>query len=213
VAEALPQARVFAFLGGRPGEESLAVWMVVLFAFTQASQGLGANAADTLFFLRFGVESLPLMILLWGPIVMVASLLYAGGLARVGARRWLSWVLFGFAGLLTIERLLISLDLPGIYPVVWLGGQVVILVSFTVMWNAAAEACTTRQAKRLYPLFAAAGIVGGVVGNVLTGPLGATGPFSGSSVHLTAWHQPCRISRRNPGGSRAHRHSPHRTSL
>ena len=171
VAEALPQARVFAFLGGRPGEEPLAVWMVVLFAVTQASQGLGANAADTLFFVRFGVESLPLMILLSGPVVMVASLLYTGGLARVGARHWLSWVLFGFAGLLTIERLLISVDLPGIYPVVWLGGQVVILVSFTVMWNAAAEACTTRQAKRLYPLFASAGIVGGVVGNVLTGPL------------------------------------------
>jgi HEAT repeat protein len=171
VAEALPQARVFAFLGGRTGEEPLAVWLVVLFAVTQASQGLGANAADTLFFLRFGVESLPLMILLSGPVVMVASLLYTGGLARVGARRWLSWVLFGFAGLLTIERLLISVDLPGIYPVVWLGGQVVILVSFTVMWNAAAEACTTRQAKRLYPLFASAGIVGGVVGNVLTGPL------------------------------------------
>ena len=89
----------------------------------------------------------------------------------MGARRWLSWVLFGFAGLLTIERLLISVDLPAIYPVVWLGGQVVILVSFTVMWNAAAEAWTTRQAKRLYPLFASAGIVGGVVGNVLTGPL------------------------------------------
>jgi len=48
VAEALPQARVFAFLGGRPGEEPLAVWMVVLFAVTQASKGLGANAADTL---------------------------------------------------------------------------------------------------------------------------------------------------------------------
>ena len=72
MAEGLPQARVFAFLGGRPGEEHLAVWLVVLFAVTQASQGLGANAADTLFFLRFGVESLPLMILLSGPVVMVA---------------------------------------------------------------------------------------------------------------------------------------------
>jgi HEAT repeat protein len=171
VAEGLPQARVFAFLGGRPGEGPLAVWLVVLFAVTQASQGLGANAADTLFFLRFGVGSLPLMILLSGPVVMVASLIYIGGLARVGARRWLSWVLFGFAGLVIIERLLIAADLPGIYPVVWLGGQAVILVSFTVMWNAAAEACTTRQAKRLYPLFASAGIVGGVVGNVFTGPL------------------------------------------
>src|SRR4029453_5342989 len=88
VAEALPQARVFAFLGGRPGEGPLAAWMVLLFAFTQASQGLGANAADTLFFLRFGVESLPLMILLSGPVVMVASLLYTGG--RPGGGPWLA---------------------------------------------------------------------------------------------------------------------------
>ena len=68
MVEGLPQARVFAFLGGRPGEQHLAVWLVVLFAITQASQGLGANTADTLFFLRFGVESLPLMILLSGPV-------------------------------------------------------------------------------------------------------------------------------------------------
>ena len=39
------------------------------------------------------------------------------------------------------------------------------------MWNAAGEACTTRQGRRLFPLFASAGIAGGIVGNGLTGPL------------------------------------------
>ncbi len=102
---------------------------------------------------------------------MVASAIYAAGLARVGARRWLPWVMAGFAGLMVVERVLISTATPAIYPVVWLGGQVVILVSLTIMWNAAGEACTTRQGRRLFPLFASAGIAGGIVGNGLTGPL------------------------------------------
>jgi HEAT repeat protein len=42
------------------------------------------------------------------------------------------------------------------------------------MWNAAGEICTTRQAKRLFPLFATAGIGGGIVGNLVTGPLAST---------------------------------------
>jgi len=42
------------------------------------------------------------------------------------------------------------------------------------MWGAAGHACDTRQAKRLYPLLASAGIIGGYVGNMLTGPLAST---------------------------------------
>ena len=63
-------------------------------------------------------------------------------------RRWLSWVLFGFAGF-DHRKAADLAGSPGIYPVVWLGGQVVIL-AFHRDVNASAEACTTRQAKRLY---------------------------------------------------------------
>jgi HEAT repeat protein len=164
-------SRAVALLHVREGEQRLAAGVAVLFAVVQAGQGLGANTADTLFFLRFGVEYLPVMVLASGPVVMVATLGHAAGLGRLGASRWLAATLWALAGWVVVERLGVAAELPGIYPIVWLGGQVAILVSFTVMWNAAAEVCTTRQAKRLFPLFASAGIGGGIIGNALTGPL------------------------------------------
>jgi HEAT repeat protein len=166
-------ARLAALLKVRVGEEHLVGWVAVLFAVTQAGQGLGANTADTLFFLRFGVEHLPVMILASGPVVMLATLAHAAGFGRFGASSWLSAVLWVLAGMVVLAWLGVAAGMAGIYPIVWLGGQVAILLSFTVMWSAAGEVCTTRQAKRLFPLFASAGIGGGIVGNALTGPLAA----------------------------------------
>lgn len=155
----------------RPGEGKAVGWTVALFAVSQANQGLGINTADTLFFLRFGVEFLPTMILISGPVVMICILVYAAGLGRVGPSRWLPVTFGGAAVAVVLERIGIAFDVAGIYPVVWLMGQVVMMVSLTAMWTAAGEVCTTRQAKRLFPLFASAGIAGGVVGNAATGPL------------------------------------------
>lgn len=155
----------------RSGESTAVGWTVALFAVSQANQGLGINTADTLFFLRFGVEFLPAMILLSGPVVMAFILVFAGGLGRIGASRWLPLAFLGSAAVVILERIGITLDLPGIYPVVWVMGQVVMTLSLTAMWTAAGAMYTTRQAKRLFPVFASAGIAGGVVGNAATGPL------------------------------------------
>lgn len=167
-------SRTRAALRIKTGEGGLVGSIAALFAVTQAGQGLGANAADTLFFVRFGVEFLPAMILVSGPIAMLATLTYAAGLGRVGASRWLPATLTAFAGLLVVERAGVAVDSPGVYPLIWLGAQVAILISYTAMWNAAGEACTTRQAKRLYPLFATAGIGGGIIGNAASGPLASS---------------------------------------
>ncbi len=155
----------------RAGEGRMVAWMAGLFAVTQAGHGLGSNAADTLFFLRFGVEYLPLMILTSGPVLMLATLGYTVGLGRRGAARWLAPLLAALSGMVLLERLGVATGWSGVYVAVWLGAQIAILLSYTVMWSAAGEVCTTRQAKRLFPLFATAGIGGGVVGNLVTGPL------------------------------------------
>ena len=149
-------------------------WMAGLFALTQAGHGLGANTADTLFFLRFGVDHLPLMILASGPVLMLATLGYTVGLGRLGAARWLAPLLATLSGIVLLARLGVSTGWTGIYVAIWLGAQIAILLSYTVMWNAAGEVCTTRQAKRLFPLFATAGIGGGILGNLVTGPLAAS---------------------------------------
>jgi hypothetical protein len=48
----------------RPDEGQLVLLVGLLFLCLQAGQGLGDNAASALFFLRFGVDFLPLMYLL-----------------------------------------------------------------------------------------------------------------------------------------------------
>lgn len=160
-------------MGIRPEEARLARWMAGLFAVTQASHGIGANAADTLFFRRFGVEDLPLMILLSGPAVMIAIVGHSAGLARRGARRWLVTIMSFTAVWVVALWASTFLGTIAVYPVIWISTQVVIFLTLTVMWNGAGSACTTRQAKRLFPVFATAAVAGGVVGNLLVGPLAA----------------------------------------
>lgn len=210
------RARLGAAVGVRAGEARLVGWMATLFAVTQAGHGLGANTADALFFLRFGVEYLPLMILVSGLVVMLATSAYMAGLAQVGAPRWLAWTLWALAGWLVLERVGVAADLPAIYPVIWVGGQVAILVSVTVMWNAAGEVTTTRQAKRLYPLFASAGIAGGILGNALTGPLAVllgtgnlllvhAGLFAAAAAIMTVVVRRLFTASRDPGRGPEHR--------
>ncbi|HUO46128.1 MAG TPA: HEAT repeat domain-containing protein [Acidimicrobiia bacterium] len=149
----------------------MVAWMVALFAVTQMSHGLSANAADALFFLRFGVDDLPVMILLSGPAVMIVILLHGIGLAARGARRWLWQVTLMCAVWSGLGWAAIGVGQSWVYPFIWISTQVIIWLTFTMMWNGAESACTTRQAKRLFPLFATGGVVGGVLGNALTGPL------------------------------------------
>ncbi len=153
------------------GERGLVGWLVVLFTVVQSSHGLGANAADALFFQRFGVEELPLMILLSGAAVMISVLGHGAGLAYRGAHRWLPLVTLACGLWAGVQWASALIDHRSVYPVIWISTQMIMMVSLTVMWNAAGASCTTRQAKRLFPIFATAGVAGGVIGNVLTGPL------------------------------------------
>jgi HEAT repeat protein len=163
--------RLLTSFGVRAGEASLVRWMTALFAVSQASHGVGANAADALFFLRYGIDDLPLMFVISGPAVMLALVAHSAGLSRQGAKVWLArvmvvaavWVAGLWAGLF--------LETTIVYPVIWISTQVLIFLTLTVIWNAAGSACTTRQAKRLFPLFATAAVAGGVVGNLMVGPL------------------------------------------
>jgi HEAT repeat protein len=158
-------------VGVHRDELSMVLWMTALFTTTQASHGVGANAADALFFDRYGVEELPLMILLSGPAVMVAIGAHSAGLARRGARRWLVRIMALAAVWVSALWASVFLGTPAVYPVIWISTQALIYLTLTVMWNSAGAACTTRQAKRLFPVFATAAVAGGVAGNLMVGPL------------------------------------------
>lgn len=163
--------RVLSGVGVRPDEIQLVGRLSALFFLIQASHGVGVNAALALFLSRFDVEQLPLMIVLSGPAVMIATLAHTGGLARYGDRRWLWLAAAALSTWALLEWIAVGSGGRLVYPLIWISTQVLVFVSFTLIWNAAGSACDTRQAKRLFSFFATAGVAGGVVGNLVVGPL------------------------------------------
>ena len=130
---------------------------------------MGDNAATALFLLRYGVDFLPYMYLFLGALTFASTLAYSAALGRFDKGRFLSTLVAGFTGLLLFERAAILLRLPVLYPVLWLTINGAGMILGTFVWNIAGEVCDTRQAKRLFPLFTSAGILGSVIGNAVTG--------------------------------------------
>jgi HEAT repeat protein len=171
--------RLASLLQIRPGEERRVALVAALFALIEAGRGLGSNAADALFFRRFGVENLPYMFLLLGATNFLVSLTYAAGLGRFDKRRFFVTILPALAAVLLVERAAIGLDpsagsgqgAAALYPVLWISVNIISSVLGLLTWNIAGEVCDARQAKRLFSLFVSAGILGGVAGNFATGPI------------------------------------------
>ncbi len=155
----------------RPDEGRLVLLVALLFAFIQGGQGFGDNAASALFLLRYGVDFLPYMYMFLGGLTFITTLAYSAGLGRFERGRFFSALVFGLILLLIAERAALFLALPILYPIVWLTINCLGMILGTLVWNIAGEVCEARQAKRLFPLFASAGILGSVLGNLITGPV------------------------------------------
>lgn len=160
--------RVTRLLGVRVEERRSLGLMLGVFALGEAGRSFGMNASDALFFVRFGVDQLPWMYVLLGGLTFLAILGYAAGLARY---RWrlLHPLYLVLALFLILERLLIPLGHPAIYPVLWLSVQVFAWVLVTAGWSLASATFDTRQAKRLFSLLASASILGSMLGHAATG--------------------------------------------
>ncbi|MGZ9221855.1 MAG: hypothetical protein ACXW4Q_07075, partial [Anaerolineales bacterium] len=162
-------SRLASLLNIRTDEGRLVFLVALLFACIQAGQGMGDNAATALFLLRFGVDFLPYMYLFLGALTFISTLAYSAALGRFDKGRFLSTLVAGIIVLLLFERAAILLQLPVLYPLLWLTINGAGMILGTFVWNIAGEVCDTRQAKRLFPLFTSAGILGSVVGNAVTG--------------------------------------------
>lgn len=164
-------SRLVAFLQIRPGEVKMASLVAVLFGLVEAGRSIGSNAADALFFLRFGVQYLPYMFILLGIATFLVAVSYTGAVARP-RREDLYKASFGvFALVVSIEWAAIHLDLPLLYPVLWMSINVISAVLGLQLWHIAGEVTDTRQAKRLTSIFLSGTVAGGLLGNVATGAL------------------------------------------
>jgi HEAT repeat protein len=161
--------RVTTLLKIRPEEIRLVSLVAALFLCLQAGAGMGDNAVSALFLLRYGANYLPYMYIALGGLNFILAIAYAAGLGRYKKDRFFVSLLTGFAILILIERIALLHPFPALYPILWLTISGISLILGTFIWNLAGEVCDARQAKRLFPLFTSAGILGSVLGNAITG--------------------------------------------
>jgi AAA family ATP:ADP antiporter len=153
------------------GERRVAVSLIALSFIVMAGQVIGQSAATALFFDRVGTDALPTVYLLQGATCLALMLVMTGALARTDQRRAFLVMGTGLAGVVFAERVALLGDTTWIYWVLWLTVALAVLIQTVFVWGIAGVVTDTRQAKRLFPLFAAGGILGSVLGGVVTAPL------------------------------------------
>ncbi|HLO16172.1 MAG TPA: Npt1/Npt2 family nucleotide transporter, partial [Anaerolineales bacterium] len=152
-----------------PDEMRMVIFVAALFLCIQAGQGIGENAAFALFLSRLDINLLPYMYMGLGVFVSIASLIYATSLSRFRDANVVVYLLAGSVFLFLIEWAAIVLFHISLYPVLWLTTFGMSVILGTLLWTVAGAVCDARQAKRLFPLFTSVGILGSVIGNLLTG--------------------------------------------
>ena len=133
-----------------------------------ASNLLFNNFAETAFLKRFGVDSLPTVILINTISAIVVMSLVGRLLQRFPGQTVLRWVLIFCTLSVALARLAIPLEMKFLYPVVYvMKTQYEILLIF-LFWNLVNQIFSTRQSKRLFPLMVSGGILGGLCGSFFT---------------------------------------------
>ena len=164
-------AGVRRLLGLRPGEERPVAFIVATSFLMSAGLMIGQSAIEALFFARFGVEKLPVMYLILGGTMFVLTLGFGALLARTGAARACIAIPLAVAVLAVAGRAGLAADLDWIPQALWLLQGASYFVLGLALWGLAGIVTDTRQAKRVFPLIGAGGVLGYVVGGVITKPL------------------------------------------
>jgi HEAT repeat protein len=164
-------ARLAAFMHIREGEGRLVVLMMATMFLPSAGAAIGVSSAESLFLSRVGADALPGLYVALGLVTIVATLGVTALLGRMPPIRLYLFMPIGVALLLGGARFLVELNFDGIYQLLWVTVFLFDTFMRLVLWGIAGISFDTRQAKRLFPLFVAAGILGFSVGGLATGPL------------------------------------------
>jgi HEAT repeat protein len=146
---------------------------VGLMFLTWAGFTIGQSSIDALLFARYGVDELPVLYLLLGLLLFLASLGVTALLGRMPREKLFVFMPLGLVALLGAGWLAVQAGFQLVYPALWLVAGLAFLVQGSYLWGIAGLVTDTRQAKRLFPLFGAGGIAGAAVGGLMTRPLAA----------------------------------------
>jgi HEAT repeat protein len=162
--------RLQAVLRIRPGEGRTVLLLLTMMVVGMTGAAVGANGVESLFFSRYGPHFLPYLYLALGPLTF-AVMMGMSALVSGEAHRFLTRLPIALAAVLLAARGLLLLDLRWFYPVLWLVMMVLWTSQVMGSWGLAGAVSDTRQAKRLFPLYGAGLVSGGVLGGLSTGPL------------------------------------------
>lgn len=145
---------------------------------------VGAPGIEGLFLGRFGTDLLPLMYLLVGISVPVVVLASAGPMSRMDPHRVYPWTGIFMTTLLAVSRVLVELVGPAFYPFLFVIMHLMSTLTAFYAWGVAGAVTTSQQAKRIFPILAACGIVGSSVGALAAGALA---PVIGPRNLIAVW--------------------------
>jgi hypothetical protein len=104
-------------------------------------------------------------------VTVVTTVVLTTLLGRVSKKRLYLILPTVMGSILIVGWYLVGRDQAWIYSALWLGIYLYWTLEFLVAWGVGSMAFDTRQAKRLFPLLAAAGILGTTIGGLATKPL------------------------------------------
>lgn len=146
-------------------------WISIIFLCTFFAMAVFRNYVDTAFLKRYGVEHIPLMLV----INSVLTFFLFDFMNRVSKRLHDHILLSGF---LTINAVvaagmyfLIQKGVDLVYPVLFQLLYLLDSVLLVYLWNIAADFFDARQGKRIFPLITAFQVLGTTFGNFCTRPL------------------------------------------
>jgi len=163
--------KLASLLSIKTGEGRTSSLLIGIMLVTALGAALGGTGIEALFFARFGVDYLPYMYIGLGITSMLTSFVITAAFGRIPKKILYTAIPILIAILLIGARFALLTKLIWLYPVLWLGKEVLNSLINLVIWGIAGVVCDARQAKRLFPLFNASRILGQVVGGFTTGVL------------------------------------------
>lgn len=154
-------------------EAGLFFWTLALLFLVRSSGIILNNYAETAFLKRYGVEFMPIVIMINAAVTVVIMGLLTGLIHRFPGPGLLA-IMFLFCGLTIFGlRLLIPTDVDLVYPLLFILKALYELLIAMLFWNLANDLFNTRQSKRLFPLISAGGVLGQILGSFGTPLLAA----------------------------------------
>jgi len=181
-----------------PHEKTPLILLSLIFVLFRAGLEISGNFAEVIYFRRVGVENLP-QLYSAEPLAMVFVLVIFSLIAdRINRHQLLLILNLTFAAALIAARFLILLaDWQPIYFILYICQRIFFALLPLTFWLLCSDLFDIRQAKRLFVLITASGLVGILLGNLLTGLLSGifapeeilalTSGFFVASLGVGAW--------------------------